>query len=153
MGPKAAGTLIAISFCAQAGQANELGGIRLGMTEQDALRVLRTHGEPQPLSPRISGYRAGAYNFVLCRGLVDNVNHRLQATFMAFARVASRAIAEHGEPADAQISAEETERPVGAITFGWPTGNNYVYQVEYIELDGQPFVNETVAHSVSCNQR
>lgn len=135
---------------AQSAAPTELGGIRVGAPKEEALRILRKHGQVQQ---RGDVYVGGSYAFVLCGGSVDNVSRRLERSFMAFARVTALRQAELGDPDNAGAATQEADRLIGRVEMVWASGNGLLYSVSYSEIDGAPYAGEMVRHERPCSQR
>lgn len=132
--------------------ARELGGIEIGMSEREALDILRRHGDPTPLSRFQAGYRAGGLNFTTCRGIVYGVNRRLDRSFMAFVRTAQSATERYGDPTGAFAQSNEGEPVSGEVALQWELADGELYTISFLETDGSPYANESLSRYELCRR-
>ncbi len=128
-----------------AASAQELGGVTLGMTADQAVAAMSRYGTPKNVSLTGGSDRlvyTDEFNAKICKGRVISVSHALAPTFAAFARTMKVAILTRGEPSYT-VDSTEGARQISQISANWPRVNGARYAVSYFEIDGEKVVSES----------
>ena len=137
--------------------AADFGSLRIGMTEEDALRILKARGVPKssPYNGASSTVpqtliRIDAVNVLVCRARVVSITHKLTNNFATWAREMRVAIAERGQPTEWKVDNNEADPEVHSVHADWKRPGAVTYSISYTEVDRQVLVSESTTTGAPC---
>jgi len=129
--------------------AADFWGLRIGMTQEDALRVLNARGTAKsaPLKDTSSTVPQtliwiDSMNVTICRGRVSGMSRTLTNTFATWAREMRVAVAERGDPTEWRVGASEADPQVHSVQADWKLPGAATYSIDYIEVNRERLVSE-----------